>query len=186
MKLRAALVLAVSLGGAPALAEDPGGVRPLDPAAAEALAFGAAASPSFRALLSALECDGVVVHVVSGEMTVFGAFGSTRLAGAVGPWRYLRTVIDPGLPLDERTAVLAHELQHAREMVEAAVTTQRHVRQLYERIGMRVIVAGDTFETAAAVAAGSQVWRELQAWAAATSGSAALAAPGPERRLTVR
>lgn len=163
MKASSALVLFVSLGSVVLAAEGRGAVRAMDPPAAQACEHGRAASPSFRALLALFDPDQVVVHVVSGDTLVFGTSGTTRLAGTAGGWRYLRIVVDPDLSLNERTAVLAHELQHAREIIAADALTQRDVRRLYERIGRPVLGAHDMFETSAAADTGTRVWRELRA-----------------------
>lgn len=168
MKATCALVLFVSLSVAPLAAQTLGSVRALDPEAEAALAFGRESSASFRVLTEALDGARVVVHVVCGDTRVFGTTGSTRLASTVGAWRYVRIVVDPRLRLDERTAVLGHELQHAREIVDAGVTTQDDVRGLYERIGRPVSGYHDAYETSAAADAGSRVWRELRQGAGAS------------------
>lgn len=166
MKATCALVLLVSLAVADLAAQE--AVRPMDPAARQACDYGRETSPSFRALLSAFDPQHVVVHVVSEEIPLFGTAGTTRLVGAVGHWRYVRITVDPDLPLDQRTAVVAHELQHAREIADAAAVTQNQVRRLYERIGRPVNGSFDTFETREAVTAGTRVWRELQTAVART------------------
>lgn len=166
MKATCALVLVVCLGVAELSAQE--AVRPMDAAARQACDYGREASPSFRALLSAFDPGQVVVHVVSGEIPLFGTAGTTRLVGAVGRWRYVRITVDPDLPLDQRTAVVAHELQHAREIAATTAVTQHQVRRLYERIGQPVHGSLDTFETRDAVTIGTRVWRELQTAVART------------------
>lgn len=163
MKATCVLVLFVSLAVADLRAEPQEAVRAMDTQSVAACEHGRNASASFRALVEAFDPERVVVHVVSGDTRVFGTAGSTRLAGQAGAWRYLRITLDPDLPLDERTAVLGHELQHAREIVAAAAATQGEVLKLYERIGRPVLGARNTFETLAAVSAGTRVWRELRA-----------------------
>ncbi len=168
MKATCVLVLFVSLQAASVAAQSLGSVRAMDPEAEAALTFGREASPSFRTLTESFDADRVVVHVTCGDTRVFGTTGATRLASAVGSWRYVRIVLDPRLRIDERTAVLGHELQHAREIAEAGVTTQDDVRGLYERIGRPVPGYHDAFETSAAADAGSRVWRELRQGAGAS------------------
>lgn len=179
MKALCALVLVVSVGTCDLAAQGGELVRPMDPQAVQACDYGREASASFRALLAAFEAGHVVVHVVSGEVRVFGTAGTTRLVGAAGDWRYLRITVDPDLPLDQRTAVLAHELQHAREIATAAAVTQREVRRLYERIGQPVNGSPDTFETREAMSAGTRVWRELRTPVARTRASE-LTHPAPD------
>jgi len=164
MKATCALVLVVSLGIVPLHAQHlPGAVRAMDAGAAEACAYGRASSASFRQLVESFDPEHVVVHIETGAIHVFGTAGATRLVGSAGQWRYVRITVDPDLPLDARTAVIAHELQHAREIADASAATQTQVRQLFERIGRPVQGVVDTYETADAITAGKRVWRELRA-----------------------
>jgi hypothetical protein len=167
MKATCALVLVVSLGIVPAGAQEaPSAVRAMDAGAVEACDHGRASSAAFRALVESFDPEHVVVHVETGTVRIFGTAGATRLVGSAGQWRYVRITVDPDLPLDARTAVLAHELQHAREIAEANAATQPQVRRLFERIGNPVPGTPDTFETVDAITAGRRVWRELRTAAA--------------------
>jgi arginine/ornithine N-succinyltransferase beta subunit len=181
MKATCALVLVVSLGIViPHAQEAPVAVRAMDPGAVEACAHGRASSASFRALVASFDPEHVVVHVETGTVRIFGTAGATRLVGTAGPWRYVRITVDPDLPLDARTAVIAHELQHAHEIAEASAATQAQVRQLFERIGRPVQGAVDTYETGDAITAGQRVWRELRTAAARTRALARAAKAAPE------
>ncbi len=163
MKATCALVLVVSLGIVnPHAKEAPVAVRAMDPGAVEACEHGRASSAAFRALVESFDPERVVVHVETGVVRIFGTAGATRLVGTAGHWRYVRITVDPDLPLDARTAVIAHELQHAHEIASAAAATQAQVRLLFERIGRPVQGAVNTYETADAIAAGMRVWRELR------------------------
>lgn len=146
-----------------AVAAEPADViRPMDAAAAAALARGIDLSPAFRAQVEGFAGARAVVHVVVGETRVFATTGATQFATVAGSWTFLRIVLDGRLRDDERTSVLAHELMHARELLDAGVRSQEDVRRLYERIGRPVPSACDAFETAAAADAGARVWRELR------------------------
>jgi hypothetical protein len=181
MKATCALVLVVALGIVELRAQEAStAVRPMDAGAVEACDHGRASSASFRALVESFDPERVVVHVETGVVRTFGTAGATRLAGAAGHWRYVRITVDPDLPLDARTAVVAHELQHAREIADAAAVTQSQVRQLFERIGRPVQGAVDTYETADAVTAGMRVWRELRSTAARSRALARAAKAVPE------
>lgn len=168
MKATCALVLVVSLGIVAADARQVPAVRAMDPGAVEACDRGRVTSASFRALVDAFDPERVVVLIETGVVRTFGTAGATRLVGTAGRWRYVRITVDPDLPLDQRAAVIAHELQHAREIADAAAATQSEVRQLYERIGRPVHGAVDTYETTEAIAAGVRVWQELRTAAART------------------
>ena len=137
-------------------------VRAMDPGAADALALGLTLSPVFRALVEGMGAWRAVVHVVVGQTRVFATTGATHLASTANGWTFVRIVFDERLRLDERTSVLAHELQHARELLDAGVQSQEDVRQLYQRIGRPVAGACDAYETAEAADVGTRVWRELR------------------------
>lgn len=168
------VLLLVSTAAAPAAllaADDPEeapspAVRLLDGAVGEAFTHGAAASASFRALVDAIEAYPVVVHVVTGRPPIFGAVGATRLVGVASGWMYLRVELDARVRLDERAAVLAHELRHVVEIVDAAAVGTDDLRRLYERIG-RHAGALYAYETDEAVAEGVRVLREIRAFTAA-------------------
>lgn len=151
-----------SVGAGSAGAEGAAVVRAMDAGAADALALGQAQSAAFRALVDRVAGRRAVVHVATGETRVFATTGATQFAGVSHGWTFVRIALDPRLRLDERTSVLAHELQHAAELLEARVQSQADVRRLYERIGRAVPGTCDAFETTAAAEAGVRVWRDLR------------------------
>ena len=163
MKSTCVIVVCLSLR-LPALADaqEMGAVRALDSPAAEALACGQRHSQMFRDLVAEIDGSGVIVHVVTGDTTLFGMARTTRLAGVVGGWRYPRVVLRTHLPTDERASVLAHELHHVFEIARSSAATQQEVRALYDDIGRPVPGGHDAFETADAADAGLRVWRELR------------------------
>ncbi len=162
MKSTCVLVAALVVGAAVAVAAQPlRAVRPLDDASSEALASGQRHSAAFRALVEDVEATGVIVHVATGDLERFGAAGTTRLVGVAEGQRYLRVMLRPRLALAERASVLAHELQHVREIAQAGATTQDGVRRVFARVGHPVAGVINTFETDAVVDAGLRVWREL-------------------------
>jgi hypothetical protein len=136
-------------------------IRALDPAAEEALGLGLAQSTRFRELVSSFDGSDLVIHVVSAGALPFGVAGTTRLVARTGGYRYVRIAIDPGLPGDQRAAVLGHELQHAAELAHGGATTSAAVLEMYLRIGFRVSGGLNAFDTREAINAGRAVWREL-------------------------
>ena len=60
-----------------------------------------------------------VVYVESSRKLKGGMMGCLVHGGA-GP-RYLRVLLKTGLSVDERIEVLAHELQHVREVIQARI-----------------------------------------------------------------
>lgn len=163
VSLVVSLFVSMILGTARPLAAEPhDAVRAMDAGAAEAVAQGREASPAFRQLVARFEGAPVVIHVLVGETQVFATVGATQFAAHAGGWTFLRIVLDGRLRDDERVSVLAHELQHAQELLDAGVQSQHDVRRLYERIGRPVPGTCDAFETAAAIDAGTKVWRQLR------------------------
>jgi len=78
-----------------------------------------------------------------------------------GAFRVLHLMVAPESG-DRRLLTMAHELQHAIELLEAAeVTTDAAVDELFERIGMHT--SAGVLETEAALAVERAVGRELTA-----------------------
>ena len=162
------LVLVVT----PSFAEPLFRVRPIDPWAREALERGLSRSPSFRALVATLEESDVIVHIETSGLLPAGISGQMRFATARGGYRYLRVAITSALSLDQRAAVLGHELRHALEVAESHVSNAEEMRVLYTAIGQAAPGPKNTFETEAALEAGEQVWSELHGLRPATRGTA--------------
>jgi len=160
---------------APVAAQNMGAVRALDPPCAEALDYGHDGSEAFRDLVAEIDTFRVIVHVTTGDTVFFGMAGTTRLAGVVGGWRYLRVVLRSHLSLEERASVLGHELQHVREIAQSSASTQQEVRALYDDIGRSVAGVHDAFETVEASDAGLRVLRELRSAGKLARRQAALA-----------
>ena len=82
-----------------------------------------------------------------------------------GEFRYVRASISPDMTFDQMIASVAHELQHAVEVIEdSAVIDEKSLVALYRRIGQPSSAAGPSgWETVAAQRAGWQVRRELVA-----------------------
>ena len=156
-------------------AQNMGAVRTLDSPCAEALDYGHEGSEAFRDLVAEIDAFRVVVHVTTGDTVYFGTAGTTRLAGVVGGWRYLRVVLRSHLTLEERASVLGHELQHVLEIAQSSASTQKDVRALYDDIGRPVPGIHDAFETAEASNAGLRVLRELRSTGKLARRQAALA-----------
>ena len=156
-------------------AQNLGAVRALDPPCEEALGFGHDGSEAFRDLVAEIDAFRVIVHVTTGDTVFFGTAGTTRLAGVVGGWRYLRVVLRSHLPLEERASVLGHELRHVLEIAQSSASTQNDVRALYDDIGRPVAGVHDAFETVEASEAGLRVLRQLRSTGKVARRQAALA-----------
>lgn len=155
-----ALTLVVSVT-APTLGARPHRVRPVDRASAEALRRGQDQSPLFRELVQALEASDLIVHVVATDDLPPRVDGATRFVALLDGARYVRVTVRASLPGRQLVAMLAHELQHARELAESGARSAAAVRALYRRIGTGSHGLDDGYETTAAIDAGLRVWDEL-------------------------
>jgi hypothetical protein len=133
-------------------------LRPLDPIAAETFDHASARSAVIRSLAAALESSNLIVHISSSHDLPQGIGGTTRFVVSRGGYRYVRITIAAALPLRLRTAILGHELQHARELAESDADDASSVRRLFERTGHR---SGEFFETRAALETERHVRMEL-------------------------
>ena len=123
-------------------------VRPVGSQAEQMFGRAVSRSATLRGLVASLAPHNVRVHLlISAEPGSWR--GHTRLVSGTGPICFLSITINAALNERERAAVLAHELQHAREATEAGVASQVDMTRLFERIGFRVSVS-ETYETEAA------------------------------------
>jgi hypothetical protein len=140
-------------------------LRPLDPLAKVAIESGVGRSPTFAALVQTIEGSEFVVYVETSRKLKSGMPGCL-IHGAAGP-RYLRVLLKTELSLDERIEVLAHELQHVREVIEAGIVNDPAAMQLlFSRIGFNKHQHGarqQEYETEAARQIALMVARELRA-----------------------
>ena len=150
-------IFCVVLFPAVAFADQPR-LRPLDPVSSAALARAIERSAIARRLVSQLESSNVIVHIVSQTHMPGGIGGTTRFVTSRGGYRYLRITIGAALPLPQRSAILAHELQHAWEVARSSAETVEELKRLFEDEGHR---AGDFYETLAAIEVERNVRIEL-------------------------
>lgn len=138
-------------------------VRGVDASIRATIDEGCHRSPTFAALMDYLERSSFVVYVEQVPTLRDGMRGAL-LHGGTGPL-YLRILLKRGMSLDQRVVVLAHELQHAREVAEANIAADaREMEALFRRIGDERSPARNTaqYETAAALLVTSTVAAELR------------------------
>ena len=119
-------------------------------------------SPVFAELVRDVERSNYVVYVEAVPALRNGMKGA--LLHGTGGKQYLRIHLKGDLPLDRQVAVLAHELQHVREVVEAGISAHAaEMEMLFRRIGGKRLAGGrrQQFETAAAVRVGDAVAADL-------------------------
>jgi hypothetical protein len=128
------------------------------------IASGISRSPTFRALVTALNDSDVIVYVTPRSMPQgLRGFLVHRII-ETGGHRYLRIGVD-GRGAKARTiALIAHELQHALEVARVReVGRSRPIEQFFSAIAdLRCTTRGDCFETAAAIEIQNAVLRELR------------------------
>jgi hypothetical protein len=166
----AAWAAVASIGPRSAAAATPH-LRPESADARELLRDASARSSTVRALVDRLERSDVVAYIR------FTRFADTTLEGRVsflaraGGVRYVVIELACARMRTPRMAILAHELQHAVEIADAAsIVGTRTLAQHYLRIGVRLTDAfhHETFETRTALDTAAQVRREILATAVRT------------------
>ncbi|MEO5897403.1 MAG: hypothetical protein ABIS06_17065 [Vicinamibacterales bacterium] len=136
-------------------------VRGATPAITALITRGIKRSPTFAALVAALNQTDVIVYIERTRSLPSGVDGQLAFSGAAGPLRYLRAQVIIDLEDDAMLAIAGHELQHALEVAAyPEVRDMASLGSLYERIGIGMSRKG-RFDTAAAQQAGRKVRSEL-------------------------
>ena len=145
-------------------------LRPQDARLTSLLRQGAARSTTFKALVDRIEASNVIVYVARNPLMKKNLSGMLTWMTRAGNYRYLRASISTDLTSDQMIATLAHELQHAVEVIEdESVTDEASLVALYRRIGKQSGAAAPMrWETMAAQETGFRVRRELVAAPAST------------------
>jgi hypothetical protein len=143
----------------------PDSMRPVGCDMSKALATGMAHSPAFRGLVARIDRLGGIVYLLPGPVVQPEA--RRVLTGALlhrvsrsGSRRVLWIKVLPESG-DRVVITLAHELQHAVELLESDATTEAEIDALFDRIGTRT--GAWTSETLAATDVERIVRRELLA-----------------------
>ena len=146
-------------------------LRPQDARLEQVLKEGAARSATFKALVDRIEASNVIVYVALNPMMKSSLAGMLTWMTRAGDYRYVRASISTELPFDQMIATVAHELQHAVEVIEdESVIDEKSLVALYRRIGLQHSTqAPARWETTAAQQAGFQVRRELVQTPASTA-----------------
>lgn len=160
-------ILAATVSAAPPDRSRDGGarIRPQDSRSTQLLRDGIVRSGTFRALVARLEASNVFVYVHVSPFIKSTLAGQLTWMTQAGPYRYLRATLSTDQTADQSIASLAHELQHAVEVLDdAMVVDEKSLVALYQRIGhpsSAAVTSG--WETIAAQQIGVRVRRELVA-----------------------
>jgi hypothetical protein len=168
MRALLTIVLATFVLASSAIAAERAGgprIRSLDDRTTAMMAAGIARSASFRALVARIEASDVFVYVGVSPLLKSSMAGRLSWMTKASGYRYLRVAINPEQSSYHFIACLAHELQHAVEVIDDDhVTDEPSLESLYKRIGHRSQAhLAAAWETAAAQDAGARVKRELNA-----------------------
>jgi len=126
---------------------------------------GDARSTTFRAMVDEIQQSNALVMVQFGLCAKGQVRSCVSHVGGDARTRTIRILINPRTTNDRLIATIAHELQHALEIIrQPEITNGEQVMQLYRRIGTGKCAEGrsDRCETEAALAVERQVLRELE------------------------
>ena len=166
MRLLPALALCVVVLASSTLTAAPKSearLRPQDTRLTNLLRQGSERSTTFKALVDRIESSNVIVYVALNPLMKKSLSGMLTWMTRTGDYRYLRASISTDLTADQMIATLAHELQHAVEVIEdETVIDEASLVSLYRRIGRQSGNAAPMrWETVAAQETGFKVRREL-------------------------
>ena len=150
----------------------PDRVRGMDALARSVIDEGCRRSPVFAELVRDIEASKFIVYVDAVSALDNGMLGA--LLHHTNEAQYLRINVKRGLQVRDQVAVLAHELQHVREVIQAGISADAaEMEMLFRRIGGKRLAGGrrQQFETAAALRAGELVAAELRAVRRPNTGS---------------
>ena len=139
-------------------------VRADDARLTNALREGVRQSPTFRDLVARLDQTSGLVHLVSSRCLTRVSEPRACLDHNIrvsGGFRFLRVNVHPSESGVTLLALIAHELQHALEILaDDSIMTFEDVEKLYERIGTKR--RSGTVETEAALCVQDVVLREAR------------------------
>lgn len=130
-------------------------LRPQGAMATELLERARTRSPTVQRIIDQLEAGDVIVYVEMNDRLDPRVAACLTWMAATESRRIVRASIKPRLREREAIALLAHELQHAVEVLEhPEVRSSDGLADLYTRIGHRSSPSGRHFDTTAAIATG--------------------------------
>jgi hypothetical protein len=135
-----AIVLLLASTQIPALAagDDSPRIRVVDKKVRAMLNEGRARSRAFNEVYEALDRQPVIVFVECSWFLPHAISGRGRLVASSGGYRYVHLEFNCTLPVRQRLSILAHELQHAREIGEStAITDHDSMAIVFEDIGFQ-------------------------------------------------
>jgi hypothetical protein len=161
------LMLTVQMAGTPGpdAGTSPHRLRTIDPIVSAVIREGKRRSPTFAALVDIVDRSDTFVYVVRAHTLPHGMEGCLVHEDGNSRYRYLKVFLLMGTPSERMIAVLAHELQHVHEVLNAGISTdQAAMDALFKRIGIPQLGTdtGEQYETTAAQEVMAVVARELR------------------------
>ena len=138
-------------------------IRTQDDRLTQLLRAGTARSATLKSLVDRIEASRVIVYVAINPLMKPSLSGMLTWMTQAGGYRYVRASISHDLAPDQMIATIAHELQHAVEVIEdETVSDEKSLVALYRRIGQqRGTSSPSRWDTDAAQRTGFVVRKEL-------------------------
>jgi hypothetical protein len=138
-------------------------LRPQDDRLRQLLRSGSERSATLKSLVDRIESSRVIVYLGVNPRMKPNLSGMLTWMTKAGDYRYVRVSISPDLSADQMIATMAHELQHAVEVIDdETVSDEKSLIALYRRIGEQPSSSKPSqWETEAAQRTASQVRQEL-------------------------
>ena len=139
-------------------------LRTTDPIVTTVIREAIRRSPTFASLVDTVEASDTFVYIVRAYPLPHDMEGCLVHEGGTSPRRYLKVLLAMGTPRERMIVVLAHELQHVREVLDARISIDPSaLAALFKRIGtpQRGTDTGEQYETKEAQDVMTVVAREL-------------------------
>ncbi len=143
----------------------PSHVRSFSPSIASVIQLAGERSPTFRRLVETINASDSYVYVDEGECRDSDMRACLVNVTVGGRFRFIFVHVATGMADWDLMGSIGHELHHAIEVIDNRfVTSLLTMRSLYQRIGKQNSRHPNSYETAAAVAAGDAVRDEVRAF----------------------
>jgi hypothetical protein len=141
----------------------PSHVRSSSPSIASLIRQAGERSATFRRLVETINASQSYVYVDEGECRDRDERGCLVNVTVGGPYRFMFVHVPTHKADWDLMGSIGHELRHTIEVIDnPSVTSLRTLRSLYEWIGYQNFRNSNSYETAAAVAAGDAVRNEVR------------------------
>lgn len=138
-------------------------LRPLNPAGAALIADSNERSATVRELVKTLDASDLIVYVRVLPTVPGGPESTISLMSMSKMARFVSVVVSADCDFERQIELLAHELEHAREIADhPAVTTDVQFQAMLAVLGWRDASRGRGYETSAATETERKVRRDVR------------------------